>query len=605
LSKAFNTCISSLKPRDEGIVMRLSAEVLQANLEVDLYSAGWENSDIYPGISQDQVAMSSLRRSIIKKFHNEVTDKKRDDAALQLFLSCNDKCKNFTTIAPAKLDEEYILGEMKNLVWDFFNPRCNKTEVGDTPYREPLLLNRTAIASNFGWGGGSNIGSKSTDFYSKSSTSTMASTNDTLVSLFRQDISSTSRLWGDVEAYRSKVRGYEIAQGSRLSFVPKTSEISRTICTEPLLNMLYQQGIGRVLESRLREVFNIDLSLQPSRNARLARIGSVDGRFGTIDLSSASDTISLRLCEQLIPREAMSWLRLCRSPHAILPDGSLLELHMISSMGNAFTFPLQTMIFACLVAAAYRVYDIKLHRPDSATDGNFAVFGDDIIVDRRVYDAVVRCLEILGFTVNRNKSFNEGLFRESCGSDWFSGRNVRGVYISRLLSDGDVYSAINRLNRWSAFNGIPLINAVSYLRRGCRFLGVPYDEADDAGIKVPLALARHARGDLHGTYTYLALCNLPLHASIPALGCDEDLSVRDVDLIREKLPDFFYNQDGLLLAAITGHLRNGRLGLRLNRRRSTLRRRRCPGWDRYPSGNPELDSFGDRWKAFTAMNLSS
>lgn len=586
--------------------MRLSAEVLQANIDLDLYTAGWDGPTKLPVVSDHRsYAMQSLSKSIVKKFHNERSDRVRDDRALQLFLQCNETCRNFNTLAPARLDEEYILGEMRNLLWDFFNPRCNKVAVGDSLYREPLLLNRTAIALQFGWGNGSNIGAKSTDFYTKSSTSTMASTSQGLVDLFRQDISITSRLWSDVEESRSRVRGYEIVQGSRLSFVPKSTEISRTICTEPLLNMLYQQGIGRIIESRLREVFGIDFSIQPARNARLARIGSVDGKFGTIDLSSASDTISMNLCNQIIPREAMNWLRLCRSPVTILPDGGVQELHMISSMGNAFTFPLQTTIFACLVAAAYRIYDIPIIRPDEATDGNFAVFGDDIIVDHRVYDAVVRCLGVLGFTVNRNKSFNEGLFRESCGSDWYCGHNIRGVYISRLLTDGDVYSAINRLNRWSAFHGIPLVNTVGYLRRGCRFIGVPYDEADDAGIKVPLALARHARGDIHGTYSYLVLCNLPLHVRIPALGCDEKLTTRDLDLIREKLPDFFYSSDGLLLAAIAGHLRNGRLGLRINQRRSTLRRRRCPGWDRIPTGNPDLDSFCERWKAFTAMNLSS
>lgn len=584
--------------------MRLSADLLQANLEVDLIAAGWEMSDLYPGISQSQVAMNRLSSSLIKKFHNEQSDKIRDDKALQLFLSCNEKCRSFDTLSPAKLDEEFIIGEFKSIVYDFFNPRCNKTEIGDSLYREPLLLNRTAILRNMSWGNGSNIGSRSTDFYSKSATSLMSATDDSLRVLFSEDVSSLSRLWHDVEVFRATIRGSDTVPGSRLSFVPKTTDISRTICTEPLLNMLYQQGIGRVIESRLREVFGINFSLQPAINARLARLGSLTGRFGTIDLQSASDTISTKLCKACIPEEALNVLLRSRSPHTILPDGSLVELHMISSMGNAFTFPLQTMIFACLVAAVYRVYEIPLRRPDNTTDGNFAVFGDDIIVDHRVYDVMIRCLAILGFTVNRNKSFNEGLFRESCGSDWYAGHNVRGVYISRLLTDGDVYSAINRLNRWSTHNGVLLRRTVSYLRSGCRFLGVPYDETDDAGIKVPCALARHARRDMHGTFYYLALCVSPLHVSIPALGYDEQLTQRQIDLIREKLPDFFYSADGLMLAVLAGHLRNGRLGLRINQRRSTLRRRRCPGWDRYPSGSPELDFFGESWKAFTAMNLS-
>jgi len=583
--------------------MRLSAEVLKSTLEVDLMLAGWDNS-FFPGMSHRHAAMNALHSSVIKKFHNETSDRKRDDAALQLFLECNEQCRNFTSVRPARLDEEYCIGEMKTFLYDFFNPMPYKTSLEEAPQREPFLLNGSQIASGFRWGSGSNIGVRSTDFYSKSSCSSMATTNDLLVKYFRRDLSSVSPLWNDVEVFRSERRGYERVRGSRLSFVPKSTDISRTICTEPLLNMLYQQGIAKLLEGRLFEVFGLDFSVQPERNARLARIGSLTGDFGTIDLSSASDTISYSLIKELVPAESFRWLDLTRSPVTILPDGREIELHMISSMGNGYTFPLQTTIFACLVAAAYKLHEIKLTRPGRLTDGNFAVFGDDIIVDHRVYDLVIRCLAILGFTVNRKKSFNEGLFRESCGSDWFSGHNVRGVYISRLLTDGDVYSSINRLNRWSATHGIPLVNTVGYLLRGCRFIGVPYDEADDAGIKVPLALARHARGDMHGTYSYMALCNTPLRVELPLLGCDTGVTLKKkMKRVARYMPDFFYSSDGLLLSLVGGYLRGGSVSLRIERRRASLRRKTCPGWDRFPSATASEQSFGEGWKAFVAINL--
>jgi hypothetical protein len=545
--------------------MRLSAEVLKSTLEVDLQLAGWDNS-VFPGMTPRHVAMNSLFSSIVKKFHNEESSPSRDNAALQLFLECNEQCRSFTSVQPARLDEEYCIGEMKTLLYNFFNPMPLKGTVLESSQREPFLLNGADIAVGYRWGSGSNIGVRSTDFYSKSSCSSMATTNDLLVKYFRRDLSSVSPLWNDVEAYRSERRGYERVRGSRLSFVPKSTDISRTICTEPLLNMLFQQGIAKLLEGRLFEVFGLDFSVQPERNARLARIGSLTGEFGTIDLSSASDTISLSLIKELIPIESFRWLERTRSPVTILPDGREIELHMISSMGNGYTFPLQTTIFACLVAAAYRLHDILLVRPTKQTDGNFAVFGDDIIVDHRVYDLVVRCLGILGFTVNRKKSFNEGLFRESCGSDWFSGHNVRGVYISRLITDGDVYSSINRLNRWSATHGIPLVNTVGYLLRGCRFIGVPYDEADDAGIKVPLSLARHARGDIHGTYSYMALCNNPLRVELPLVGCDFGVTLKKkMKRLARFMPDFFYSSDGLLLSLVGGYLRGGSVSLRIKK----------------------------------------
>jgi hypothetical protein len=580
--------------------MRLNAEVLHSYLKLDLYSAGWLEVEDHPTLTKRQLAMNSINRSLLKKFHNDETDVERDQKALALFLECNDRCASFGTIQPRRLDEEYVIGELRSIVYDFFYPSSGKSAS-----REPLLLNGPAIARGFGWGSGSNIGSSSTDFFTKLANSKMSTTNQGLPLLFRQAISS-DKLWAGVEAFRHKTFGTDIVKGSRLSFVPKSRNISRTICTEPLLNMLYQKGIASVLEGRLREVFNIDLSLQPDRNARLARCGSIDGRFGTIDLSSASDTISMSLVRELIPREALNWLHVCRSPRTILPDGREIELHMISSMGNAYTFPLQTMIFASLVKAAYKVSGIRFQKPSLATDGNFAVFGDDIIVDHRVYDLVTRCLTILGFTVNLNKSFNEGFFRESCGSDYYHGYNIRGVYIQTLLDSGDLYSAINRLNRWSAYHGIFLTRTVGYLRSGCRFLGIPYDEADDAGIKVPLALIRNVRRNRNGAVNYLALCRVPRRVFLPPDDPTVTPSLAGrVRKLRVLLPKFVYHPEGLLVSVLAGHLRDGHITLRSKGNKTVLRKRCTPCWDYIASYRNESSGFGDRWKAFTEANLVS
>lgn len=593
--------------------MHPDAEVLSTNLHVDLLKAGWdEYQDNFPGRDPKQIAMSSLAKSLVKKFHNDEKSKARDDAALQLFMSCNTKCNAFTSLLPGRLDEEYCIGEMKTLLYDFFNPQFWGED--SRSCREPVLLNAVDVARGLSWGPGSNIGVRSTDFYSKSACSSMSSTSELLVKYFQRDLSVRSPLWADAERLRFTRRGCEQVEGSKLSFVPKSVKISRVICTEPLLNMLYQQGIRHVLERRLREVFRIDFSRQPLLNAKLARIGSETGEFGTIDLSSASDTISLNLCKEVIPPESFKWLMLTRSPKTTLPGGQVEELHMISSMGNGYTFPLQTTIFACLVAAAYKLHGIPLIKPSLATTGNFAVFGDDIIVDRRVYSLMTRCLEVLGFMVNRDKSFNEGLFRESCGSDWYAGHNVRGVYVERARSDGDCYSAINRLNVWSATHGVPLVNTVGCLLRGRRFIGVPFDETDDAGIKVPLSLARPRGRDIHGTYRYMALCVSPRVVKLPALGCEPgDLSLansgrcrsyeRKLIRVKKFLPEFTYCSDGLLLSLVAGYLRGGSLTLRMQVKHYSLVEKSCPGWDRFPLRRPSEAAFGERWKALTATNL--
>ena len=597
--------------------MHVSADELEVLLQNDLYEAGWKNSTFYPGISQRQVAMSSLASSLLKKFHNDEASDDRDSKALALFLKCNEKCRLSGPLVPRRLDEEYVLGELKSLIYDFFNPphRLVLSESCEPPFaqvpikREPFLLNLDDIATHFGLGSGSNIGVSSTDFYTKYVNSSMSHTNVLLPSLFRQAI-SRDKFWPDVEVYRAKIFGSDIVRGNRLSFVPKSRVISRTICTEPLLNMFFQKGIGGVLQSRLKEVCGIDLSKQPDKNAILARIGSETGKFGTIDLSSASDSISISLLKELLQPHDLDWLMRCRSPLTILPDGREIELHMISSMGNGFTFPLQTVIFSCLVRAVYKVACIPTCHPRGRSLGNYGVFGDDIIVDYRVYDLVCRCLNLLGFTVNSDKSFNEGLFRESCGHDFYSGYNVRGVYLKTLLDANDIYSAINRLNRWSATHGIFLTRTIKRLRHGCRFIGVPYDEADDSGIKVPESLLRSARRDCNGAIKYLASVVSPRSVLIPPVSADGIIHPDDLKRIRRFLPDFNYSSDGLLFCFLAGWLRSSSrstfgalIGLRVSRPRAVLRRRVCPGWDSRAFACGVSREFLERWKAFTEANL--
>lgn len=622
-----------------------NSEVLQRLLETDLYNAGW---DPLSEETTRQKAMTSLSVSLLKKFHNDQRDEIRDSAAGTLFLECNERCRNFDGVRPRNELEATVLGETKSLLYDFFFPTpleqvrsyaaakrrerretsyvrgiadkpfpskeeikrfaCSlttapvKRTVFDLQYDE-CLLNLSSIAKYFGLGGGTNIGAKSTNFYTKYVNSTMACTDLSLHKLFMQAISSDD-LWADIEMYRLTTFGTEVVRGSRLSYVPKNRKISRTICTEPLLNMIFQKGIGGVLQQRLLDVFGIDLSTQPARNSRLAHIGSYTQGFGTIDLSSASDTISLRLIRELLPSQPVSWLLRARSPVTVFPNGDEVELHMISSMGNGFTFPLQTLIFAALVRSVYKVLDIKITHNKTLDVDNYAVFGDDIIVVSEAYDLVCDMLSLFGFSVNKDKSFNKGHFRESCGKDYFLGHNVRGVYIQTLLSDGDLYSAINRLNRWSAEHGIYLPNTVSYLLGGCRFRGVPFSEADDAGIKIPASLLRTYSRDANGAIKYLALVNVSSSVRIPSVEPGGTINPKVVEKLRRKLRSFDYHSEGLLFCLLAGYLRAGKLGIRDERPRAVQKRRVCPGWDKLDvAGGPMVPfSFSD-WEVAVGFNL--
>lgn len=141
--------------------------------------------------------------------------------------------------------------------------------------------------------------------------------------------------------------------GNKVTTVPKNSKTDRVIAIEPLMNMYVQKGIGGAIRHSLRSV-GINLNDQTS-NQRLAREGSLQGKLATVDLSSASDSVSLLLVEELLPPDWVAAIKLCRSPCGVLPDGSVINYQKVSSMGNGFTFELESLIFwaACSSVCQY------------------------------------------------------------------------------------------------------------------------------------------------------------------------------------------------------------------------------------------------------------
>jgi len=206
---------------------------------------------------------------------------------------------------------------------------------------------------------------------------------------------------------------------NNIAFVPKTVKTERTIAVEPLLNGYLQKGVDILMRKKLKRV-GIDLNDQ-SLNQRLAREGSSDDLgndpYVTIDLSSASDSISIELCRNLLPFDWFSFLDQIRS-RSYKIEGVIRPYEKFTTMGNGFCFPLETLIFASLCHVA----TTEMKKPS-----DFSVYGDDIIVRRSIAGRVLQLLGVCGFKANLDKTFLQGPFRESCGADWFEGVDVRPV----------------------------------------------------------------------------------------------------------------------------------------------------------------------------------
>jgi hypothetical protein len=279
--------------------------------------------------------------------------------------------------------------------------------------------------------------------------------------------------------------------------------------------------------------------------------------------------MSLAMLRYVLPKWVYDLLVDLRSPYTRLPGGSRVELNMVSTMGNGFTFPLQTALFSCIVAAVYKQAGIPRKRVNGP-EANYSVFGDDIIVVRKVYDRVVRVLELLGFVVNADKSFSEGPFRESCGSDYYNGHFIRPVYIRRLDGVQDTYVAFNKLIRWASIHGFSLPSTAQYLLKKARFNPIPFWESDDAGFKVPEGMVPQSKRQfLNGSHVYKACVTkravIRLHES--SIWVPRGQRYRD------------YNPLGVLVAVTRGEFRDGELTPRQRGGRVVWIRRISLNWD--------------------------
>lgn len=238
-------------------------------------------------------------------------------------------------------------------------------------------------------------------------------------------------------------------RGNRFTTVPKDCTKDRGIAVEPSINLFFQLGYGALLKSRLKRA-GLDMKKAQDIHRQVACEASIRGHFATLDLSNASDTIAYSLVELLLPPRWFECLTALRSPYTQI-DGHWVKLEKFSSMGNGFTFELETILFLTLCEAALE----SLGLPCEPGIDLF-VYGDDIIVPTDSAAAVKAVLQYFGMAINETKSFVDGPFRESCGGDFFRGVSVRPYHLEELPYEPQHYIAMaNGLRRMGSRHDYP------------------------------------------------------------------------------------------------------------------------------------------------------
>ena len=230
----------------------------------------------------------------------------------------------------------------------------------------------------------------------------------------------------------------EEVRGNIFFTVPKDGTKFRGCCKEASLAVAFQLDVGREMKKRLLRI-NVDLQKGQAYHREIARFASIDQTFATIDMSNASDTVCRVLPKLTLRGDWWELLNSLRATHTRV-DKTWYRLEKFSSMGNGFTFELETVLFVTLARCVVR---------DEGGDPDLvSCYGDDLIVPSYHYKGVMAALRMFGFQPNMNKTFAEGPFRESCGGDFFDGVPVRAHYIEELPDEPQQWiSLANGLRR--------------------------------------------------------------------------------------------------------------------------------------------------------------
>jgi len=229
----------------------------------------------------------------------------------------------------------------------------------------------------------------------------------------------------------------KFVRGNRWSTVPKNNLKDRSICLEPLCNMLVQRAVGLGIRRCLLDNLGVDLD----HLADVHRNRISDPTVATIDLSDCSDTISLRLINYLLPKNVLSKVHASRSDMTFGPDDNYYIVKKVSSMGNGFTFDLMTLILTALTRSF---------------DTTSSVFGDDIICQNQFADDIVDNLRIAGFVVNLKKTNIRSSYRESCGAHFIDNYGYVTAFDLRWLHTiQDLIVACNKVAILSKVYGEP------------------------------------------------------------------------------------------------------------------------------------------------------
>jgi len=277
---------------------------------------------------------------------------------------------------------------------------------------------------------------------------------------------------------------YRVCDTLTMSLVPKSYKALRSVMPDTLIGSYYTNGLGKLIQKRLRKV-GLDITKLQVKHRQLAQTSSRSRKLATADLSAASDSITLELLRRLLPAKWFAAITYGRINNIII-DKQTMQMQSVITMGLGHTFPLQTLVFYALLQSIRKLVGSK--------QGRVSVYGDDLIYPAGLHRYVVSIFPDLHLNLNGDKTYVTDHFRESCGGDYYRGCDVRpfqpeGEFklYDRQRFAAFLYKLLNGLmRRW---DGVEIPSTLEYLEsqlvltQGIIFQ-VPPSFPDGSGVKV-------------------------------------------------------------------------------------------------------------------------
>lgn len=288
-------------------------------------------------------------------------------------------------------------------------------------------------------------------------------------------------------AIRASFKDYQEVMDIDVVPVPKSFKAARIIAPDTVLGGFLSRGLGDYIREELERWTHIDLAKQQARHRSEAQKASKDGKRATIDMSKASDSFTMEHVLALMPDSWHGVIEAVRTPIGVVDresDPKRVSLRSAMLMGSGHTFPLQTLLFYSLAKAVVEL---------SGSKAKVDVYGDDIMLPSKFAPRFYTVMRELGFTINVDKSFHEGHFRESCGGDYLAGLDVRPFmpeYETKVITQKNEYVAFvhkvynGLLERWSLYELPRTFNYIIAHLLAIRSIPavVPYHEPPDSGL---------------------------------------------------------------------------------------------------------------------------